>query len=571
MPDGVEARTHDPLWMLARQWQFGELKGDDAGSPMIAHLAVQTAAIAQYGSENGGRTAYDAKRVPLETIVEREPLPEIDRRSLVCQVEASLHFVRLLVVYGAGSIVQEYKKQYALTPIPDSQRAQWDQESARYAAIVAERVPDAKRLYSDFSQAFGPRGDHDGPLPAQPVVPDAIRQNVAKTARVWLKWYTDQGLSQPEAAAGSVPWNPERMEYSVTLTGQIGNQEWSLSAPEYFEGHLDWYSFVVDDVKAMGTAQPPSETLQLVPVPATYLGMPASRYWEFEDGHMNFSAVGGVTNEAALAVLLDFALIHGNDWFIVPLELDVGSLCRIESLIVTDTFGAPLRIRHCSDVDKPDSPWRMFCVSSRPNKEGKRTYLLPDVFFLPPVVAAGFESEAIEEVRLLRDEMANMAWAVERVVEGPAGLSLDRYEAFQERKRQEEQASSGIPEPSSPAATGTYHYRLGTEVPDYWIPLVPEARERGDVRSLRLRRAAMPRIGGNGLQGLLQPLGRLLEPERALSLYSEEVPREGARITRAYQYTRWIDGSSHLWLGRRKQVGKGEGSGGLRFDLLELT
>ncbi|CAN5664365.1 hypothetical protein BH18ACI4_BH18ACI4_06700 [soil metagenome] len=30
------------------------------------------------------------------------------------------------------------------------------------------------------------------------------------------------------------------------------------------------------------------------------------------------------------------------------------------------------------------------------------------------------------------------------------------------------------------------------------------------------------------------------------------------------------DGSTHLWLGRRKAVGRGEGSSGLRFDSVEL-
>ena len=31
---GIEARTHDPLWMLARQWQFGEFRAEDAGTPI---------------------------------------------------------------------------------------------------------------------------------------------------------------------------------------------------------------------------------------------------------------------------------------------------------------------------------------------------------------------------------------------------------------------------------------------------------------------------------------------------------------------------------------------------------
>ena len=51
-----------------------------------------------------------------------------------------------------------------------------------------------------------------------------------------------------------------------------------------------------------------------------------------------------------------------------------------------------------------------------------------------------------------------------------------------------------------------------------------------------------------------------------LNICEEEVPREGARVTRSYQLARWLDGSTHLWMGRRKQVGRGEGSSGLRFD-----
>ena len=26
---GLEARLHDPLWLLTRQWQFGEFQGDE--------------------------------------------------------------------------------------------------------------------------------------------------------------------------------------------------------------------------------------------------------------------------------------------------------------------------------------------------------------------------------------------------------------------------------------------------------------------------------------------------------------------------------------------------------------
>ena len=35
---GLQARTADPAWFLARQWQTGEFKGEDAGSPLEVSL-----------------------------------------------------------------------------------------------------------------------------------------------------------------------------------------------------------------------------------------------------------------------------------------------------------------------------------------------------------------------------------------------------------------------------------------------------------------------------------------------------------------------------------------------------
>jgi hypothetical protein len=59
------------------------------------------------------------------------------------------------------------------------------------------------------------------------------------------------------------------------------------------------------------------------------------------------------------------------------------------------------------------------------------------------------------------------------------------------------------------------------------------------------------------------------EDETPLRLEEEEVPREGAVVTRSFQFGRWLGGQSLFWLGRRKTVGRGSGSSGLRFDLAE--
>ena len=104
-------------------------------------------------------------------------------------------------------------------------------------------------------------------------------------------------------------------------------------------------------------------------------------------------------------------------------------------------------------------------------------------------------------------------------------------------------------------------------MPDYWIPFQPQ-RIDPSKPDIRLRRAAAL-LDEGGEPGFSRPLGRILEPERRdLSLFEEEVPRSGAAgSSRRFEYARWVDGSTFLWLARRKGAGAGEGSSGLRFDL----
>jgi hypothetical protein len=64
--------------------------------------------------------------------------------------------------------------------------------------------------------------------------------------------------------------------------------------------------------------------------------------------------------------------------------------------------------------------------------------------------------------------------------------------------------------------------------------------------------------------------GESSSPERTdLSPFEEEVARGGVRVVRRFEYTRWVDGKTFLWLARRKTAGAGEGSSGLRFDIVE--
>jgi len=99
----------------------------------------------------------------------------------------------------------------------------------------------------------------------------------------------------------------------------------------------------------------------------------------------------------------------------------------------------------------------------------------------------------------------------------------------------------------------------------------------GDNRATQLQRAAMPRLldgDPDPVPDKVRPRTVLLRdgleesPRVAYFLHEEEVPRSGAIVRQGYQRTRWTNGRVIVWLGARKQTGRGEGSSGLLFDRL---
>jgi len=172
---------------------------------------------------------------------------------------------------------------------------------------------------------------------------------------------------------------------------------------------------------------------------------------------------------------------------------------------------------------------------------------------LPHTLMTTVESRPIEDVLFLRDEMANMAWAVERVVESPIERPLNRFE---------ERPEAGNEPPLPAKEIGVY--TLASRTPGNWVPLLPVRTTDG----LRLKRGKVLRADGS--RQLVEARGRVLQPDGSatsgLALYEEEIPREGVRVTRSCQLARSQDGRTHLWIGRRKRIGRGEGSSGLAFD-----
>ncbi len=281
--------------------------------------------------------------------------------------------------------------------------------------------------------------------------------------------------------------------------------------------------------------------------------MPVDRFWEMEDARIDFAGVAGAPGDIGRMLLLQFTTVYGNDWFVCPLRLSPGTVTVLDTVVVDDTFGDSHQVMRAGD---DDPAWNLFSLTGGAAQPAARA------LYLPPVLPEGLESGPVEVVRLLRDEAANLAWAVEARVER-GGEPVDRRSAwFAERART----------PAGAAPDGR-HYIVQTDVPDHWIPLVPRRLAAGvGDGNVRLVVGRLARPGPGGTPAIAAPESRLLREAAAAGpawLYEEEVPREGATVTRRRQLSRWHAGDRLQWTARRKTTGSGEGSSGLRHDIVD--
>ena len=581
----LRVEVRDALWMLTRQWQFGEFKGDDAGSATIVQLVVETASISHVARGDGAAEPYDAV-LPLEAWVEREPAP-VDVR---LRVEKGVHWLRLLRRFGVSDAGQAiFRGRYAMAaPSRPTAATVTGEEAAelsnsdlqRWRAAVAGRALDGEQLYRDLI-AGGPGTaaavTHNGQA-----VPAADAPAVGQAEAAFLGW-CDTIFSEP-AGSSAPAWDSARLEYRVACAiprpGSSGAFD-VLSADEYARGNLDWHDFDklpgarLEGLPAgdgAGEAVEPHATA-LVAAPLRFAGMPAARWWEFEDGATDLGEIRPDRTDIAKLLLAEFALLYGNDWLAVPLTLSVGSLSAITGLVVGDVFGQRTLVEPTAAPNTPiDRRWTMFSLSERSGGLDPR-------LFLPPTLPRSLESAPLEKVLFARDETTNTVWAIEATVPNGLGSGVDGSQAgalLREWLRQLGAAAGGAV--SSPLAEtdAEISYLLGNTVPEHWIPFLPE-RISGQRRSVQLRRGRMLRLIA-GLEAnpdpsikTVRPRGRILVPEPGspYRLNEEEVPRAGAVVSRAYQRARWLDGRVFLWVGRRKETGRGESSSGLRFDQID--
>ncbi len=530
---GLEARVHDPLWLLARQWQLGEFPGRRRRHPPSWSTSRRAPSPSPRGSPaiSTPRTPPPTvpQGIPLDPLVEQEPTPEGAHRPPPAR-EAGAYLVELLAdagFDGRDALVQACPLQ--LDDVPAGPAVPPEQNTVPgIFSILAAAAPDGARAAAQLESGVG----DDWLNGASPAAIEAANQ--------WLAWFRSNVLPAP---GGNDSWIPDRLEYRFSIRAGSGDTQAVFTAPIHEGGEIDWFTFDhvpqgrLNLLEEPDPVPPEVTSLSMLAAPLRFDGMPAHRYWQFENGRVNLAALDSQPHDLSRLCVTEFAMVYGDDWIVVPLTIRAGSFVTINQVEYTTTFGETITVTPPDDRNRTGR-FSMFNLAVR----GQENTTIPGML-VPPSARATIEGRAVEEVLFLRDEMANMAWAVERTVQARSGDPRSRGDELRPDNSVQDLA-----------AGAELQYLLQTEVPRNWIPLVPIA---AGIGSIALRKGTM---ADEDLS-----LGILLEPT-PLTIRDEEIPREGLRLRRVPALARAGDGSYIRWMTRRASPGRGEGTSGLAFD-----
>lgn len=571
----LKAEVRDALWFLTRQWQVGEFVADDAGSPIAMRLRLDAAPLTRYAAHGRPSEAFD-ETVPMEAKVERRPVTLVSAgRAVSLELRLLMGRQWLKLIGGIGSYEQDFIDAYGIdSPNPnvrdDADRA-GSPEVWQWFAAASNRCMDGALLYLHLRASAGNHA-YDG-VAVAPGDHGAIDDAAAR----FVAWF-ERVFYQPPAGDEDA-WVPERLEYAFGFAAPGRMGEDVFVAEEYSRGDLDWYDVDLDRAEnalADGPeAAPTGVTLAMLPTPVRFEGMPNPRWWAFEDSKTNFGQVDAATTDLAKLLFLEYALVYSNDWFLVPCTIDAGSVVHVRGIAVSTVFGERFWIEPADDGAPPAGRWSAFTLDVAGGKDERERALL-----LLPTAAKVQEGDPVEEVMLVRDELANMVWGIERIVPLASGMSKRGVEAAYETRRfyERELEHRVGPPPAPPPGAAPITYEVMTGVPENWIPFVP-VHVDGNNREIQLQRGAMPRVleGDPDPPVKVTPRTALLRegldrrPAAPYFVFEEEVPRSGVRVLQPYRRARWRNGRTYVWLGARKESGRGEASSKLAFDQVPPT
>jgi hypothetical protein len=556
----LRAEVRDPLWMLTRQWQFGEFNGEDAASPVTSRIAFQHEHIDRLSLKDQKALEFDGLTIPLETRVERERIPlTVPTKTngdvysdVLFAVQWGKQFSRLLRAALLDGHYSDYIAKFPIRVLPDASLAKGttglDPAALEIQTCAGAKVADGVAIVLAVEN-----GTHDTWVDSVAGGDkDALKTIAAQFADACRKKFR-RLFTQPDEGTDSA-WRQNHLEYQFAVAGapvQQGPQT-VLLADQYSQGRVDWYSF--DSVTDRSLPREPEvvpiqlneEVQSFLPSNVRFKGQPQPRFWEMEEAQTDFGKIETSTTGLLHMLLAEFGLIYSNDWFMLPHPMPINTVCEIRGIVVDDTFGRHTYIRPAGRG--PETAWQRFAMFHLTEKGRAR----PEAnrFYLVPAVGKVLESEPLERVNFMRDEMANMVWGVERTVPSQTGIGISGYET----------TTPSEPNKLPPLTDDNVKigYVLGTRVPKNWIPFIAVHAE-GSVSEIRLQRARM--VGGEPPRSWI-----LREPKSPYFIEEEEVPRTGVYVDRSWQRARWLGGKTFIWVGRRKTAGRGEGWSQLVFD-----
>ncbi len=561
----LQARIADPLWTLARQWQFGEFKGDDASTPVKARLRYNSVEVGKFCSYTPeGTIAYSRKLEPqslLEPSIERDRIVQGSSISLRVNAEASFQFLRRFSVSKRKKLLGALQQEYRLVAPTKGQDGR-----AAFLKLMHMKGFDA---YS-FQKSTAPK---------RAVIAQEAGVNAStmeNTFKEWLAYYRDR-FDEPKAAEPF--WQKDRLEYKFGVSAKAQNVNIHLKAEEYAGGHMDWYNFDLDEKNSsnLNKELKKPQTGWTIPTPVRYAGMPSDRYWDFEEGKVFFGGLSANKTDLSQLMLSEFATVYSNDWYLIPLTVKPGTLTRVHEVEVHDCFGDTYTITPTAvqDYKNGKQGWKFFELSNDPSSKHEQAPWL----YIPKTVLGGYEDRPVEKVIFSRDEMANMAWGIEDTIEGQSGHrisrrsewlklkdEIDAYTGEYEDKTEEQDNEQAETE----EAEKPWVYRLLTSVPPNWVPFISEVvKDKVTNRLIRGRMGEWDLLGDykNRLAG---GKGQILQPGGPMALQEEEIPRGAIEVTRSYQAARDADGKLVVWAGRKKRPSAGDKSSGRKTDVIEI-
>jgi|GEM_PF-479858 len=566
------AEVRDPLWILARQYQFGEFLGEDSGSAIETRVNIRKSKLNAFAGINPDSAVSYNEQEPLEMTVEKTDV-NID---LMSRLEMCRWWKRKLksVTLGADFLEDLYvhpevvidEKSWNIVVAAEGLKAEVESNSEYWSIhqlLSSWNYFDGFKLYEYLKEGNT----------SNDISPDhgSIANSLVLSFLSWVeKKYLGIYATQSES------WNENRLEYSFACSAPSINESTEVfTAQEYSNGHLDWYYFNKSNSNNYSGLVPSTVDNDLVehslktmiPVQMEFPGMPLARWWQLEDYKINFDKLTINRNDTATLAFTEFVTLYSNDWLIVPLNLNAGSICNIESIVVKDVFGQYTKVQTANRESDDWQRWSMFDISDISGE-------INNTIIIPPSLVKSQESKPFEEVSLIRDEMANMIWGIETKISDQLLGYKDGFEASLDRVRiMNIEEETDIPEDLDKNVK--IAYRLGNKVPENWIPFIPSLVNES-ANEIQFLRGSMPKPKPNG-DGYdrIRPMTSLMRvnldnsSNKRYFIHEEEVPKAGAIVSRNWQRTRWYNGKVCWWAANKKTIGKGQGSSGLKWDIIE--